>query len=484
MTVSSLRRQFLVDNLDLEDASGVEGARWEPFQIAHLDSDAMLRIENKSRQIAWSWVCAAEAVADAILARQSSIFVSINLAEAKEKIRYAKQVYHALRIGGLPNLVGDSQLHMEFDNGARLLSMPSRPPRGKARHNVYLDEFAHLQRPRDIYAASLPIISKGGRLRIGSTPFGPQGLFWEVFSEQLQPYSGYQRATTPWWMVQSMCSDVRTAKRIAPTLTQTDRVERFGRDRLRLIFANMLAEDFGQEYECSFADESSAWITWAEWQTAQSATLYCESVTCTGKAIDAALTMIDQVAQMARDGKTEQVFTLGMDIGRTRDTTELFLTGITTTGTFPLRLAITLDKTPFDEQLAVAVAMFRRLPISKGYIDQTGIGMQLAEQLATLFPVKAEGVTFTNPAKVQWATEAKMLVQQRKAVVPVERELAYQVASVKRVKSGATVIFDVERTSQHHADKFWAWALAIYAASQVTGGGDVVRVIGKRRVTG
>lgn len=480
----SLRRQFLVDNLDLEDASGVEGAQWEPFQIAHLDDETMLRIENKSRQIAWSWVCAAESVADAILARQSSIFVSINLDEAKEKIRYAKQVYHGLRIGGLPNLVGDSQLHMEFDNGARLLSMPSRPPRGKARHNVYLDEFAHLQRSRDIYAASLPIISKGGRLRIGSTPFGPQGLFWEIFTEQMQPYPGYQRAMTPWWMVQSMCTDVRTARRIAPTLTQAERVARFGRERLKLIFANMLAEDFGQEYECSFADESSAWITWEEWQAVQSADLLWEHVTCTARAIDAALTQIERLAQMVRAGTVEAHFTLGMDVGRTHDTTELYVTGISTPGTFPLRLAITLDRTPFAEQLAVAELALRRLPISKAYIDRTGIGMQLAEQLAMAFPVKAEGVTFTNPAKVQWATEARMLVQQRKVIVPVERDLAYQVASVKRVKSGTNVLFDVERTSQHHADKFWAWALAVFAASQVTGGGDVVRVIGKRRATG
>jgi phage FluMu gp28-like protein len=481
MRIPSLRREFLVDHLDLEEASGVEGAQWEPFQIAHLDDDAMLRIENKSRQIAWSWVCAAEAVTDAILARQSSIFVSINLAEAKEKIRYAKQVYHALRIGGLPALTSDSQLHLEFDNGARLLSMPSRPPRGKARHNVYLDEFAHLQRPRDIYAASLPIISKGGRLRIGSTPFGPQGLFWELFAEQLQPYPDYQRATTPWWMVGSMCTDVRTAKRIAPTLTQAERVARFGRERLKLIFSNMLAEDFGQEYECSFADESSAWITWAEWQAVQSATLHCEHVTCTGKAIDAALAQIDRLAQMVRAGTVEAHFTLGMDVGRTHDTTELYVTGISTTGVFPLRLAVTLDRTPFAEQMAVAELALRRLPISKAYIDRTGIGMQVAEQLEMAFPVKAEGVAFTNPAKMQWATEARMLVQQRRVAVPIERELAYQVASVKRVKSGATVLFDVERTSHHHADKFWAWALAVYAASQMTRGLDIVRVIGKRR---
>ena len=173
----SLRRLYLTANLDLEAASGVPGARWEPFQIAHLDDEGTFRIENKSRQIAWSWLIAAEALADAILTGRSSLFVSINMAEAQEKIRYARQVYESLNVER-PRIVGESQTHIELENGARLLSLPSRPPRGKARYNVYLDEFAHLQQPRAVYTAALPIISMGGRLRIGSTPFGPHGMFW------------------------------------------------------------------------------------------------------------------------------------------------------------------------------------------------------------------------------------------------------------------------------------------------------------------
>ncbi len=84
------RAQFLVDNLDLEEASGFPGAQWEHFQLNHLQDDGIFRIEDKSRQIAWSFLVAAEAVADGILAKVGSVFVSINLDEAKEKIRYAK----------------------------------------------------------------------------------------------------------------------------------------------------------------------------------------------------------------------------------------------------------------------------------------------------------------------------------------------------------------------------------------------------------
>jgi hypothetical protein len=35
----------------------------------------------------------------------------------------------------------------------------------------------------------------------------------------------------------------------------------------------------------------------------------------------------------------------------------------------------------------------------------------------------------------------------------------------KKVTSGASIYFENDATDNHHADKFWAWALAIEAAS-------------------
>ena len=179
--IKSERCQFLVDTVDLEQATGVVGARWEYFQLAHLNDDSTFRIEDKARQIAWSWLSAAEAVAEALLYQRDSVFVSINQEEAKEKIRYARTIFDALRpdIRQRVKLLRDNELGIEFGNGARLNSLPARPPRGRARSNVYLDEFAHVARDRQIYTAALPIISKGGRLRIGSSPMGASGTFWK-----------------------------------------------------------------------------------------------------------------------------------------------------------------------------------------------------------------------------------------------------------------------------------------------------------------
>jgi len=98
-------------------------------------------------------------------------------------------------------------------------------------------------------------------------------------------------------------------------------------------------------------------------------------------------------------------------------------------------------------------------------IDQNGIGNQLAEQLSGRYPGKAEGTLFTNASKGLWATDAKMLVQQRKTPIPVSRDLAYQIHSIKKlVTASKNLVFDTDTNEKHHADKFWAWALALAAA--------------------
>jgi len=459
------RAKFLIDNLDLPVASGVETARWEHFQIEHFCYDGKFRIENKSRQVSWSFTVSAEAVAEALLDGQSSFFVSINYNEAIEKIRYARAIEDnlRLRLSGLPKLVINNQLTLEYDNGARIMSLPSKAPRGKARFNVYLDEFAHVQSDSAIYTASLPVVSKGGRVRIGSSPFGASGVFWEIFTETLQPYSGYSRKETPWWHTFGMCNNVKEAIKIAPTLSTDERVERYGNERLVLIYNNVALTSFQQEFECSFTDITTSLISFSEIKLVSSEDLICFKGDCLGKNITAAFAAIDDLAK----SHLEMSFTGGLDIGRTRNTSELFLIGLSTVNSYPLRLMISMDNVDFDDQYNVVSYALSKLPIVKLFIDRNGLGMNIAEKLAKNYPYKAIGVLFTNASKALWATNAKMLISQNKTPLPTDRELAYQINSIKRiVTSSKNLVFDTDRNEKHHADKFWAWALALSAAHE------------------
>lgn len=456
------RAQFLIDNLNLPEATGVDGARWERFQIAHLCDDGPLRIERKSRQIAWSWVTAAEAVASAILAGESTAFVSINLDEAAEKLRYARRVYESLRLSGLPKIATDNVLELSFDNGARILSHPSRPPRGKARLNVVLDEFAHVQHDRDIYTGSLPILSKGGRLRIGSSPCGASGTFWEVDRQEMRQYPGYTRVTTPWWECHSFCNNVKAALASAPSMNTADRVGAFGSERIKALHSNMVEDDFRQEFECEYVNEAEAWIPWDAIKRGQAA--FGDSAWHKATDIGQVQSLIERTLADIQSGRIEPVLFGGLDIGRTRDLTEFVAVGKSSaSASTPLRIMISLAGVPFDDQQAAIEQVITRLPFIDVLIDRNGIGMNLAENLERTG--RAHGVNFTNENKSLWAVQARLMAERVAAPIPSDRDLAYQIHSVrKRISAAHNPVFDSDRAEKHHADKFWAWALALWAA--------------------
>jgi phage FluMu gp28-like protein len=462
----SHRLTFLIEYLDLAEAVGEPEADWQPFQVAHLNNSALLAIDRKARQVGWSWTCAAEAVADGCLTpRSTSIFVSINQQEAKEKVRYARQIVEALDSEVRPKIVIDNATELELGNGSRLISHPCRPVRGKAKATVYLDEFAHYPKDRMIYAAALPVITRGGRIRIGSSPLGASGLFWEIDAEKTKPYPGFVRRSIPWWTVSGLCKNVAEARNLASAMTTDERVRAFGTPRLIEIFENLLLEDFQQEYECAWVDEAISWIDWElikrNQELAQAEKLWCRQA----HTVESAMKAIDELAAAAGGKHVEAALAGGMDVGRKKDLTELTFVGKGTTSQLPYRLGISLSRVPFDDQKAVADKALSTLPVTKLLIDQNGIGMQLAEQLHKAHGERAEGVDFTNATKELWAVELKVRMQRGEVPIPLDRELSYQLHSIRKKMSAAkNAVFDAERSEHGHADKFWALALAVWAA--------------------
>jgi phage FluMu gp28-like protein len=464
----SRRLQFLVEFLDLPNAANDDDAQWEFFQLQHLNNDSQFDIVNKSRQAGYSFTIAAEAVAEAILTpRSTAIFVSINQEEAAEKIRYAKAVIEALPLRKQPKLIIDNTLELETSAGSRLISHPCRPVRGKAKARVYLDEFAHYPKDREIYTSAVPVTSKGGSIRIGSSPLGATGMFWEIFEQKMRAYPGYTRGLIPWWWLRALCRDVREGKKLAPWMTTEERVALFGTPRLINIFENMVLEDFQQEYECAWVDESVSWITWDEIKRnqvdAQEARLWFRHA----KSVDEALRLVDEIAEAVTVGRIEQALALGGDIGRKHDLSEFGLIGKSMTADTPLRAMVSLSRVTFDDQMAVLNKMLDRLPVTQALIDQNGIGMQLVEQLAERHGSKVQGAVFTNATKELWAVELRVRMQKGQVPIPLDRDLAYQIHSIKKMVTAAkNVTFDTAANEKHHADKFWMLALAVWAANR------------------
>lgn len=456
------RAKFLIENLDLPAASGVPDAKWEHFQLAHLNDNGILRCEAKARQIAWSSLISYESVANALIDTIPSLFQSINLEEAREKILYARAAYESLYVRGMPKITQpNTTTQLGFSNGARIISLPGTPQRGKARFWVYLDEWGHQTHDKANYIAALPVVSKGGKLRGASSPMGAGGFFWEVFKEEIRLYPGYTRKSTPWWECKSFLvgANIRQVYFAAPMMSTRDRVQQYGNERIRLIFENMPLEDFQQEYELAFQDEISAWIAWNLITRNQQDDLLCYHI----KSHEDVSKLIEDVKLAIGAGLIEPVLYGGLDIGRVKDLTEFMGCGKSSTGQLPVRIMVSLANCPYEYQENTIYRLLTELPFASCLIDQNGIGNQLAETLSA--STAAQGVSFTNASKELWAVETRLQLERTNVPLPKDRDLAYQIHSIKKsITAAKNNVFDTERNAKHHADKFWALALALWAA--------------------
>ena len=419
----------------------------EQYQTHFLENRSRFRWVTKSRQVGFSFLFALEALARCHLReKHTAVFVSYNLDDAKEKILIARQVHEELPLAYQKRLVVDSKTELAFEsNGphkrlSRILSHPSKAPRGK-KGDVYLDELAHYVNDQEVYRGSTALILRSeGQLTGCSTPLGRRGIFWEIANEELRKYPHHTRQLVPWWLCRFFCTDTDAAGTEASDMPTEARVARFGRPALIEQFDSLSLEDFQQEFEGRFVDETYSFYPYE-------LILPCTSVD---------LVLADGPMGMpAPKGR----LVAGFDVGRTRDRSELAVFE-EVEGRFTCRMLKSFNGTPFAEQEAELRRLLDSLPVARLSIDKSGIGMNLAENLARDFP-QVVGETFTNEAKERWATDFKILLQRRDVVLPRERELVAQVHAIKRrMLPSGKVSFDAERTARGHADKYWAVVLA------------------------
>ena len=300
-----------------------------------------------------------------------------------------------------------------------------------------------------------------GQLTGCSSPLGRRGIFWEIASEELRKYPHHTRQEVPWWLCRFFCRDVSRAAREAPHLSTEERVRIFGRSGIVEQLDSLPLEDFQQEFECRFVDESYSFFS------------FDLILPCTSDEIRLADDFTDLPFPEGR-------IVAGFDVGRIRDHSELAVFE-EKDGHHVCRLLRRYDQVPFSEQESDLRRLLDRVPVARLSIDRSGIGMNLAENLARDYP-QVVPEAFTNDSKERWATDFKILLQRRDVVLPRQREMVSQIHSIKRrVLPSGKVSFDAERTGRGHADRFWAIALACQkergpAPSRTTEIG--VRVIG------
>ena len=121
-----------------------------------------------------------------------------------------------------------------------------------------------------------------------------------------------------------------------------------------------------------------------------------------------------------------------------------------------------LKNARFDEQEAIFDQLFRNFHVQKACIDQTGIGRQFLERAQTRIGMHAiEGVQFTQNTKDDLAYHLKTHVDRHTLRIPREETLITDLLSL-RINENARL--SAQHSSNGHADRFWALALALQAS--------------------
>ena len=422
--------------------------RLEPYQLAFMQTAARYRCVEKSRQVGYSWVFACESLARSHLRdTHNSIFVSYNLADAKEKIAYVGQMHEELPLEFQKKRVVDSKLEIGFRSNkahgrvSRIISNPSKAPRGK-KGDIYLDELAHCANDREIYKGSTALILRSrGQLTVCSSPLGRRGQFWEISRQELRPYPAFWRQKIPWWLCSQFCVDPNAASHRADGMMTDQRVEMFGNSDIQAQFSSLDLEDFQQEFEVAYSDESTSFFP------------YEIILPCL---FDDIVPVQDFAAIEHEGGR----LVAGFDVGRRKDLAALVIFE-EVDGVMILRCVRVFDRVPFQVMENDLRTLLETLPIARLSIDATGMGMQLAESLRLKYP-QVIGETFTTQTKEVWCTDFKIRLQRQRIRLPKDRQIVSEIHSIKKkVTEAGRVVFSAERTRKSHADRFWAMALAV-----------------------
>jgi phage FluMu gp28-like protein len=372
----------------------------------------------KARQIGFSYIIAVEAVLRCYTEGCNQLIVSVSQRQANEVLEKCKRVdrlFARFPSSTLPpatiEAVRGNELH--FTNGARIIGLPRNPEtiRGFT-GDVFIDEFAHFRNDNEIFKAVVPTITRGYRLTIVSTPNGQMGKFFEIWNNP-DLYENFSRFKI----------DIFEAQRGGLSIDL---------DAVRKRFDD---ETFRQEYCCEFVDEATAVFPYALIRS------------CVGS--------------FSSDEPAAR--TIGIDIGRRNDLTCLYILESRGDKLYTRRIDV-LKQMRFEEQRAVIRQVIREEGVSRGCIDETGIGMQLAEELNREFGF-LDGVSFTPSVREQMVIMTRRKFEEKLIEIPDDEDLIADIHEIRKtLKNDNRVHYGSRRTSAGHADRFWAMALAVRAA--------------------
>jgi phage FluMu gp28-like protein len=319
---------------------------------------------------------------------------------------------------------------VELSNGSRIECFPNNPEtiRGPTLDIVYCDEMNFIPNDEEMFDAIMwtLVTKKHGKFVCSSTPWNTDSVFWRIWNEA--PFKHYAKTHITWRQAQEPNGP------LSQNMLDQIRLQYEG-DHWRWV----------REMEAEWSEDIDHWLS-------QSLIASC---------VNSEIELVPMEEQINGD------FAVGVDLGKHQDYS--VVATVEKTGTGVLNL-VHCYQFPLETPYATVIGYLKALTgkwreISRIYVDKTGVGDPIVEEMVRAGLPPVEGLTFTEPMKEQIATMLKQNMVEKLLQMPYDREIINElnVERFELTKAGRIKFAHPEGT---HDDRFWAITLAVYAARQ------------------
>ena len=416
-----------------------------PYQQAWLRSDARIKIWEKSRRIGATWVQSYEDVSDCLTKKVPKVyFSSADEEAAKEYIEYCEHWAMVLELAAseigeevLDPKEGVTALKISFANGTAIYALSSNPKRFRSKGGkIVLDEFAHHTDQAALWKAARPAATWGFPVRILSTHNSKSSLFYKFLEDAKSGKRDWYAQKTD---IHQAVAQGLVDRMYGRKTTAAERKAWLEKERRDCASE----DDWQEEYCCEASDEAHSFMTYE------------------------LISGVEDDNVLRPLSKVQYDLFVGVDIGRRKDLTVIWVWE--RVGSVLLaRLVRPLKKTLFSIQREVLWETLEHPKLRRCCIDETGIGMQLAEETQQRFgSYRIEPVNFTRAVKEEMAYPLRSAAEDKLIRIPRDRAIREDFHSLRKFTTAAgNTRLDTESGATTHADYFWAAALGYYAGGQ------------------
>lgn len=381
-------------------------------------------IWDKARGIGWSSAEALRTVLKSLEKPRETILISRTEGQAKHIMEYVQVHWQRLltldlKLNITTKIKNMGLTYMRWDNGSAAYALSSNPAATRGYHgDAVVDEFAHFPRGQDkqLRIALNGVLTGGGSLHIGSTPYGLSGEFYRIWNDE---GAGFRKFELP----------------------HTRRTDSEYQESVAMARREMLPMEFAQEFECQFVAEASQPIP---------------------KAI------VDQNTQeyeINRIEDSDDPRCLGMDFARIRDCSVIVGIERVRERTWQITQLYEFEHMDFDEQENETVAIVERWKPWDFFVDKTSIGIPLEESLSKRLHGAVTGQHFTNQLKEKMYQLIKTHLMDGRLILPKHETLIDQLISLEKIVTPDGLV-RYRHPYGKRDDYVWALGLALLAAQQ------------------